>query len=201
MQTIDKILLKAIENKDRKAFSQFYERYSHTVLCFVLSKVHNKEIAKDIVQSFWLSFWENPGILRANEDGCVKVFMLQYLRFRIYDVYRIAVPETISIEDADIVSALTTCENIEKKELLQIVRNALENSSLLTQNTFWMRVENISAKEVAGELNTTPQTVHNNFSKSLIRVRHYIKKYYPEILKSGTKLFISFISATIYFLK
>ena len=48
MQTTDEILLKAIENKDRKAFTQFYERYNRTVLCFVLSKVHNKDIAKDI---------------------------------------------------------------------------------------------------------------------------------------------------------
>lgn len=201
MQTTDKILLKAIENKDRKAFSQFYERYGHTVLCFVLSKVHNKEVAKDIVQSFWLSFWENPRILRANQEGCVKVFMLQYLRFRIYDIYRIAVPETISAEDIEIVSPLTSHENIEKEELLQIVRDALKNNSILTRNAFWMRMENVSAKEVANELNTTPQTVHNVFSKSLGIVRNYIAKHYPEISKSGIRLFTLIVSVTIYFFK
>ncbi|MDO5664386.1 MAG: sigma-70 family RNA polymerase sigma factor [Bacteroidia bacterium] len=201
MQTTDKILLKAIENKDRKAFSQFYKRYSRPVLCFVLSKVHNKEIAKDIIQNFWLSFWENPSILRANEDGCVKVFMLQYLRFRIYDTYRIAVPETILAEDIDIVSPLTSHENIEKEELLQIVRDALKNSSILTQNTFWMRVENVSAKEVANELNTTSQTVHNAFSKSLGTIRDYLKKHYPEISKSGIRLFTLIVSVTIYFFR
>ena len=194
MQTTDEILLKAIENKDRKAFTQFYERYNRTVLCFVLSKVHNKDIAKDIVQNFWLSFWENPRILRANKTGCVKVYMLQHLRFRIYDMYRIAVPETIPAEDADIVSSLTSHENIEKEELLQIVRDALKNSSTLNQNAFWMRLENIPAKETANELNTTTQTVHNNFSKSLRTVREYIKKHYPEIVTM--KLFV-----VIYFFK
>ena len=154
MQTTDEILLKAIENKDRKAFTQFYERYNRTVLCFVLSKVHNKDIAKDIVQNFWLAFWENPRILRANKTGCVKVYMLQHLRFR----------------------------------------NALKNSSTLNQNAFWMRLENIPAKETANELNTTTQTVHNNFSKSLRTVREYIKKHYPEIVTM--KLFV-----VIYFFK
>lgn len=192
MQTTDEILLKAIENKDRKAFAQFYERYSRTVLCFVLSKVHNKEIAKDIVQNFWLSFWENPGILRANKTGCAKVYMLQHLRFRIYDMYRIAVPETIPVEDAQIISRTTTYENIEKEELLQIVRDALKNSSVLTQDAFWMRMENISAKEAANKLNTTSQTVHNKFSKSLRTVREYIKKYYPEIITMKLFLVIYF---------
>ena len=188
--------MKAIENKDEKAFAQFYERYSRIVLCFVLSKAHNKEVAKDIVQNFWLAFWENPRILRTNKTGCVKVYMLQHLRFRIYDMYRIAVPETIPAEDANIVSSLTSHENIEKEELLQIVRDALKNSSTLNQDAFWMRLENIPAKETAGELNTTTQTVHNSFSKSLRTVREYIKKHYPEIVASGMKLIFA-----IYFFK
>lgn len=201
MQTSDEILLKAIENKDEKAFSQFYERYSRIVLCFVLSKVHNKEVAKDIVQNFWLSFWANPRILQANSSGCVKVFLFQYLRFRIYDMYRIAVPETILAEDAHIVSSLTSHEEIEKEELLKIVHDALETSSVLTQNAFWMRMDHIPAKEVADELNTTPQTIHNAFSKSLAAVRNYIKKHYPEFLTSGIKLLTAIASTTIYFFK
>lgn len=184
MQTSDKILLQAIENKDKKAFSLFYKRYSRTVLCFVLSKVHNKDVAKDIVQNFWLSLWENPCILRANKTGCVKVYMLQHLRFRIYDMYRIAVPETIPIEDIQLVSPLSTYDNIEKEELLQIVYDALKNNSKLSQNTFWMRLENIPAKDVAKKLNTSTQTIHNIFSKSLRSIQNYIQKHYPEISKA-----------------
>lgn len=181
MQASDEILLKAIENKDEQAFTQFYERYNRVILCFVLSKVHSKEIAKDIIQNFWLAFWENSGILRANKDGCVKVFMLQYLRFRIYDVYRIAVPKTIPIEYTDIESIDLADTNLEKEELLQIVHDALKNSSSLTRNAFWMRMENIPTKEVANKLNTTPQTVHNAFSKSLSTIRERLRKHYPEI--------------------
>jgi len=201
LQTTDQILLNAIENKDRKAFSRFYERYSRTVLCFVLYKVHDKEIAKDIVQNFWLSFWENPRILRANKDGSVKVFMLQHLRFRIYDVYRIAVPEFIPIKNTDIAFMDEVNINIEKEELLQIVQDALKNSSKLAQKAFWMRIENIPAKKIANELKTTPQTVHNIFSKSLKTVRDYITKHYPEISKRGKELFILIVSITFYFFK
>lgn len=201
MYASDEILLKAIENKDEKAFTQFYEKYSRVVLCFVLSKVHNKEIAKDIVQNFWLAFWENPSILRANRDGCVKVFMLQYLRFRIYDVYRIAVPETIPIERTDIKSVDLTSINLEKEELLQIVCETLKNSSLLTRNAFWMRMENIPAKEIADELNTTPQNVHNAFSKSLSTVRERFRKHYPEFQTHGKKLLTMMVSAVIHFFR
>ncbi|MDO5524053.1 MAG: sigma-70 family RNA polymerase sigma factor [Bacteroidia bacterium] len=192
MQATDEILLKAIGKKDRKAFTQFYERYSRTVLCFVLSKVHNTDAAKDIVQNFWLSFWENPRMLCANKTGCAKSYMLQHLRFRIYDMYRIAVPETIPVEDTQLASPISAYENIEKEELFQIVHDALKNSSVLTQDAFWMRMENIPAKEAANELNTTTQTVHNNFSKSLRTVREYIKKHYPEIVASGMKIIMVF---------
>jgi RNA polymerase sigma factor (sigma-70 family) len=143
-----------------------------------LSKVHNTDIAKEIVQNFWLSFWENPRILRANKTGSVKIYMLQHLRFRVYDMYRIAVPETIPLEQTEVASPVSACENIEKEELLKIVHDALRESSTLTKDAFWMRVENIPAKEVASKLNTTPQTVHNIFSKSLDTVRKYVKKYY-----------------------
>ncbi|MEA4917928.1 RNA polymerase sigma factor [Proteiniphilum sp.] len=181
MHLTDDILLKAIEEKDEKAFSQFYERYGSTILCFVLSKVHNKEIAKEIVQNFWVNFWENPRILRANEKGSVKVFLLQYLRFRIYDMYRIADPETIPIDETEILSHTTAYDNIEKEELKEIVRDALKESSALTKDSFWMRVDSVPAKEVANELGVTTQTVHNKFSKSLATIRKYIKTYYPEI--------------------
>ncbi|WP_019540285.1 RNA polymerase sigma factor [Proteiniphilum acetatigenes] len=188
MQTTDEILLKAIEEKDEKAFSRFYERYGSTILCFVLSKVHNKEIAKEIIQNFWVAFWENPRIIRANKEGCVKVFLLQYLRFRIYDVYRIAVPETIPVEDAELLADTTVYNNMEKEELKGIVYNALKNSSSLTKNSFWMRVESIPAKEVANELGVTTQTVHNKFSQSLAIIRKYIKTHYPEILKAKGRM-------------
>lgn len=201
MQATDEILLRAIGNKDRKAFDQFYERYRRTVLCFVLSKVHNLDVAKDIVQNFWLSFWENPCMLRANKTGCAKVYMLQYLRFRIYDIYRIAVPETIPVEDAQIASTVTAYANIEKEELLKIVHDALKNCSILTQTTFWMRMENIPARKVANKLNTTPQTVHNIFSKSLSIIREHIKKHYPEILNSGLKIFFAMVVGVNYFFK
>jgi len=77
-----------------------------------------------------------------------------------------------------VASPVSACENIEKEELLKIVHDALRESSTLTKDAFWMRVENIPAKEVASKLNTTPQTVHNIFSKSLDTVRKYVKKYY-----------------------
>lgn len=199
MKTTDKILLKAIEEKDEKAFTQFYERYNRVVLCFVLSKVHNKEIAKDVVQNFWLALWENPRMLRANKNGCVKVFMLQYLRFRIYDIYRIAVPETIPIEYTSVEFIDIASTNLEKEELLQVVHDALKNTSMLTRNAFWMRMENIPAKEVARELNTTPQTVHNAFSKLLNTVREHLKKHYPEIQSNKKKLLTMIVSVVIYF--
>jgi|AGTN01.3.fsa_nt_gi RNA polymerase sigma factor, sigma-70 family len=184
MHVTDEILLKAIENKDEKAFSRFYKRYSHTILCFVLSKVHNVETAKEVVQNFWLTFWENPGILRANKEGCVKVFLLQYLCFRILDIYRIAIPETIRVEETEATSTITADGNIEKEELINIVNDALQDSSMLTKKTFWKRIEKIPAKEVAEELNITTQTVHNNFSKSLETIKKYVKTNYPEIIKN-----------------
>ncbi|MCI7070753.1 MAG: sigma-70 family RNA polymerase sigma factor [Bacteroides pyogenes] len=158
--------------------------------------MHHADVAKEIVQNFWLALWENPRMLRPDKDGCAKVFLMQYLRFRIYDIYRIAVPETVPIDETDIVSPLLAGADMEKEELLHIVCDALKNSTLLTKKTFWMRVDNISAKEVANELNTTPQTVHNTFSRALYTVREYIRKHYPEIADSAVRLFVA-----IYFFR
>jgi len=105
------------------------------------------------------------------------------------------------VEDAQIASTVTAYANIEKEELLKIVHDALKNCSILTQTTFWMRMENIPARKVANKLNTTPQTVHNIFSKSLSIIREHIKKHYPEILNSGLKIFFAMVVAINYFFK
>lgn len=184
MQPTDEILLKRIEERDEKSFSLFYEKYSHVILCFVLSKVHSVEVSKEIVQNFWAAFWENPRILRANKEGSVKVFLLQYLRFRIYDTYRVAVPETIPVEKVEAISDILSDTPIEKEELVNIVNDALQNSSILTKHTFWERVEKVPAKEVATEHHVTTQTVHNTFSRALKEVRGYIQTNYPELAKN-----------------
>ena len=59
-----------------------------------------------------------------------------------------------------------------------------------------MRMDNIPAKEVANELNTTTQTVHNTFSKALRTIRKYIRKHYPEITDNTVKLLVA-----IYFIR
>lgn len=99
-------------------------------------QVHHADVAKEIVQNFWLALWENPRMLRPDKDGCAKVFLMQYLRFRIYDIYRIAVPETVPIDETDIVSPLLAGADMEKEELLHIVCDALKNSTLLTKKNF-----------------------------------------------------------------
>lgn len=185
MQSTDEILLKRIEERDEKAFSLFYEKYSRAIFCFVLSKVHDVEASKEIVQNFWVTFWENPRILRANKEGSVKVFMFQYLRFRIYDMYRVAVPETIPLEKTEAMSGMLPDVPIEKEELVKIVNDALQNSSLLTKNTFWERVEKVPAKEVAAEHDVTTQTVHNTFSRALKVIRKHIQTNYPELMKNS----------------
>lgn len=174
-----------IANKDSKAFDTFYRRYIRMIYKFVYSELNDQELTDDLIQEFWLRVWEDPSFLKCNGAGSVQSYMLQYLKFRILDLYRKTLkgllhdlsPEKIEQEQDEYNNIVA---ELDEKELLDVIREALNRQPQVVRNTFWMRINNWSVKETANTLSISPKTVYNKYSESLALVRTHIIDHYPE---------------------
>ncbi|MBK5196340.1 MAG: sigma-70 family RNA polymerase sigma factor, partial [Proteiniphilum sp.] len=194
MKIKDSKLLFQISQKDAKAFDAFYDRYIKMIYRFVYRELNDEMITDDLIQDFWLRVWEDSSFLKCNEKGSVQSYMLQHLRFRILDLYRKTLTNLFceynpdkAERELEFYNSIT--EEMNEKELLLIIREALENQSQIIRNTFWMRINNWSVEETARTLSVSSKTVYNKYSESLIVVRAYIRNRYPEfadIRKIGT---------------
>lgn len=178
-------LLLLISKKDAKAFDVFYNRYIKMIYRFVYRELYDEMLSDDLIQDFWIRVWEDPSFLKCNEKGSVQSYMLQYLKFRILDLYRKTAKNLVQVCNIDIAEYelseyRTITEELIEKELLMIIHEALENQPQIIRNTFWMRINNWSVEETARSLSVTSKTVYNKYSESLTIVRTHIRKRYPE---------------------
>lgn len=189
MKKQDVDLLKAISIKNKKAFDTLYERYIRLAYKFVYYQLQDQELTDDLIQEFWIRVWEDPSFMKCNANGSVQSYMLQYLKFRILDIYRKTYRELLRVDNVEIAEREIAVynnitEDLSIKELYNIITEALDKQSQVAKNAFWMRIHNWSVEETATALSVSPKTVYNTYSESLSVVRSHIKKHYPELIEN-----------------
>lgn len=188
MKAKDSKLLTLITIKDEKAFNVFYNRYIKLIYKFVYHELGDQDQTDDLIQDFWVKVWEDPSFLKCDTTGSVRGYMLQYLKFRILDLYRKTLTRLLrkashSEVEQEMEEYNNTMAEIGKQELLAIIHEALEHQPTIVRSAFWMRINNWSVKETALELSVSPKTIYNKYSKSLTVVRRHIREHYPEFDK------------------
>lgn len=194
----DYSLLRLISEKNRKAFALFYDRYIKLIYKFVYQALNDQEQTDDLIQEFWMKVWEDPSFLKCNEQGSAQSYMLQNLRFRVLDVYRGTLKNMISIEQLEESMEFNyhdITEKLDEKELLLVIREALDKQPYVVRKTFWLRINDWSVEETAKVLSVSKKTVYNKYSESLSIVRSHLKNNHPELIEdfnsavTGKKIF------------
>ena len=185
MKMKDSKLLTLIAIKDENAFDVFYDRYIKMIYKYVYKELGNQEQTDDLIQDFWAKLWDEPSFLKCDNTGSVRAYMLQYLKFRILDLYRKTLSSLLHDStpekmEQELEAYETITADLSEKELLDIIHDALEHQPSVTRNAFWMRINNWSVKETARSLSVSQKTVYNRYSESLAVVRKYIRDNYPE---------------------
>ncbi|SCD20412.1 RNA polymerase sigma factor [Proteiniphilum saccharofermentans] len=194
----DYFLLGLISEKDRKAFALLYDRYIKLIYKFVYQALNDQERTDDLIQEFWIKVWEDPSFLKCNEQGSVQSYMLRNLRFRVLDVYRETLKNMISIDQLEETMEFNYQDitaGLDERELLLVIREALDKQPYVVRKTFWLRINDWSVEETAKVLSVSKKTVYNKYSESLSIVRSHLKNNHPELIEdfnstlNGKKIF------------
>lgn len=193
MKKTDTYLLEMISSGSKNAFTELYQKHVHAINQFVYKKTNNELLTEDITQEFWLYVWENPkDFMPKSKNTSVKAYMLQYVRFRIFDAFRSSLPQEISLDNFTVSASEEiwyshVLESIEEKELYEHIKEIIRAHSDVKQKVFHLRLSNHSINEIAEELSLSKRTVYNYYHETLNDVRTVIKKKHPELVKNFLK--------------
>lgn len=163
---------------DEAAFSELYVRYKDKLYYFCLHLLKSQEEANDIVQEIFIRIWESRSFI--NPDLSFSSFLYTMARNRIMNYFR---DMDIDIKVKEIIASqkITTEETAESQiiytEYQEILRTAIEQLPTQRQRIFNMsRIENMSHKEIAAELNISVNTVQEHISEALKFIKIYFNK-------------------------
>lgn len=181
----DMELLEGIRQGDRVAFEALYVRYSDLIYRHILVRVNSSFDADDIFQSFFLDLWERRGSIRATSSA--RGYLLTWLKNHVLNTIREEQArtkhESLGQEGWSEASDYTW-KRIVAEDLDEKLRAVVEKFPPRLKAVWLLsREENLPVKEIAERLGSSEQTVKNQLSEALRRLR----------AESGKKNFILFL--------
>lgn len=177
----DQDLITAMKNGNQRAFEELYERYWPEVYSMIYRRVRDKEVTKDIVQDIFINLWRYRDRIIAERslapwlNVAARKQAISWYRKQLSTKQREA-----QYQDGEVLVPSSSTE-LEAKELQNLLDREIERMPVNMKQSFQLsRYENKSIREIASELSLSEQTVRNNISIALERLRSKTRKFYAE---------------------
>lgn len=176
----DDTLLLAIQKGDQSAFKVLYERYWKEVYTMVYRRLRDDEAAKDIVQNIFVNLWISrkvitiestlaPYLNRAAKNRTISFYKKNQADFSRDHIF----------QDDQVQHSIE--HDLEAGELKAFFKKEIEDMPDTMRKAFILsREENKSIREIASELSLSEQTIKNNISQALERLKKKAKHYYSD---------------------
>nr|WP_307735072.1 RNA polymerase sigma-70 factor [Chitinophaga nivalis] len=184
-------MFREVQQDNEDAFRELMQRYSGQLYRLVYKHIGTSATTKDILQEIFIAVWKNrhkiivtaslyPYLYRAAKNAVID----QVLRSK----------KNIAIDTQLADSLATDHAGVEDQLYLQELEASLQqsvNAMPATMKAVFMlsREEQLSSREIAARLNLSEQTVRNNISLALQRIRHQL----------GTPVLLLLLPSTLIF--
>lgn len=169
----DTELLSLVKMDDGKAFEALVYRYNVTLYTFIYARIRTEHDTKDILQEVFISCWKNRHQIITNDK------ILSYLKRAAYYAVidwqiqhkKVLARQTILLEK-DEPSTFPIEDQLISLELKEEVDTIVSKMNDTMKKVFVSsRWEEKSIQEIAAEQGLSEQTVKNNISLALKRIR------------------------------
>ena len=169
----EEILIKQLKAKDTKVFQEFVNWYKNKLFHVAMGFVHDSDIANDIVQDVFIKLWEN---IDSWEEKRAKLstwlykvtvnHSLNQIRYRknrknitdFTELTRTTDDGSIEIQIPD--GSKNPHENLENKELSEILKRAINNLPKKQRIAFVLsKYQNMPSREIAEVMDLTVSNV------------------------------------------
>ncbi len=187
----DQRLITALQNDDPLAFQTLFTRYWKDLYKSAYYRLKDQSEAEDMVQDIFTDIWERRYTLEITTS--LNNYLHRSLKFRIIrmltraNLHKKALEHLLyqmSAMETTILDVLTTSDV--ERTLSQAIGTFPENM----RNIFVLRSEDYSIREIAEALGLAEQTVKNNVTESLRRLKVVLAKEHPDVTNSFYTLLV-----------
>lgn len=167
-QISDEQLFSYLKKDDAAAFEEIYNRYWTLLIDAAYRPLHCREKAEDIVQEIFISLYQRRNAIEL--EVSLKAYLLKALKFKILNEIRSRIVRETYQKS---LFFDPNCKNdfahsCETKELKAIIDRSVDQLPEKCKQAFLLsRKENLSYKEISGELHISVSTVEKHISKAL----------------------------------
>lgn len=156
-----------------EAFNRLYDAYARRLYAFCLQYSKCPEDSEEIVQDVFVWLWENRKTIRKEES--VKNLLFIRTRHFLINAYRKTVNSPTFEDYVDYQNSLGEESNgtwLEYREFVAQLKQHIGQLPLTQQNVIRLsKIENLSNREIAQQLQLSEQTVKNQLSIGLKTLR------------------------------
>lgn len=177
----DNRLIALIRENNQLAFTALVNRYWEGLYRHIHARIGHEEDTKDILQEIFISAWKSRETIYTDANGTIASYLFKAARYAIINYF--SRPQQTICNEALLESLLlhqstgSAQEMLETKELEQQVIDELDRMPERLQLPYRLsRYSQLSTREIAAQLSLSEQTVRNNISLTLHRLRAFLQK-------------------------
>jgi RNA polymerase sigma-70 factor (ECF subfamily) len=168
-------LLQLLKGDDTAAFETLYNRYWKSLYTRACQRV-DADDAKDLVQEVMLSLWRRRQEIPVFKEGEFAKYLHAAIKYRVISHYAFSTAEIKKLALFDVLDSQESTDRLETKELTANIAAAVGQLPTRMQQIFRMsREEDLSIAQIARKLNLSEQTVKNQLTEALRRMRSSLK--------------------------
>jgi RNA polymerase sigma-70 factor (family 1) len=186
----ESVLVQALASGNILAFNTLYKSYSSRLYRFALGYLKSEDEAEELVQEVFTIIWEKRKELKEDLSFKSFLFTISFNLIRKHFRSKSYLADYLTSESFD-EADVRTSQNIIYDSLYKYINELVNQLPLRRKEIFVKsRIEGLSIKEIAEELNISHKTVENQLSDALKFIRVNLnKENLPALL-----FFILFIS-------
>ncbi|WP_442588437.1 RNA polymerase sigma factor [Pedobacter sp. AW31-3R] len=178
----DRDLIALLHLDDHRAFAELSRRYWQDLFKHVCIKIKNAEEAQDIVQEIFLGVWKNRADIQCDHLGRLSSYLYKSAKYASINYFT---RPGVAIRGAEVLEEMLAYpaagksdQDLLVKELHRIVDAELNELPDRLQLPYRLsREQHLSIREIAARLSVSEQTVKNNITDVLNRIRFRLGKY------------------------
>ncbi|OKS85387.1 RNA polymerase sigma factor [Mucilaginibacter polytrichastri] len=191
-QYSDAQLLLELQSGDHRAFKEIYERYADKLIAFALKKTQNEDEATDMVQELFLSVWKNRYTIQVN--GALEAYLMVSVNYMAFKWYKKQSKKPLSLTDFTELPQVTedsTAQKLSFTELSFLINQEIADMpEKMRQVYLCSREQDMNGQQIATELGISHQTVRNQISSALARLKKIVNQYNNVIPLNNVREFL-----------
>jgi RNA polymerase sigma-70 factor (ECF subfamily) len=169
----DQLLIEQLQHSSEPAFDYIYDLYWKQLFQYAYKRLQSEEVAKDIVQDVFISLWNKKDAVKLTSS--LAAYLFSILRFKMIDHYHadeVRKRHALSVNVVEYPSDNNIDQKVHVNEINNLLSLSVKNLPYKMKEVFELsRFKGHTTRQISEHLNISEQTVKNQLSTDLRRLR------------------------------